>query len=67
MDYKKMTLDDIINWCVENNQVAWLKAAAKSKPSFLVLRKAFCEKFMPELLPTKKEKAPSMWDKIAAL
>lgn len=26
MDYKKMKIDDIINWCVENNQIEWLKA-----------------------------------------
>ena len=31
MDYKKVDLDYIINWCVENKQTAWLKAKAKEK------------------------------------
>lgn len=29
MDYKKIDIDFIIDWCVENKQTAWLKAAAK--------------------------------------
>ena len=28
MDFMKMTIDDIIKWCQENNQVAWLKEEA---------------------------------------
>lgn len=35
--------------------------------SFLQIRLAFCEKFMPELLPPKVEKKPSMYDIIDAL
>lgn len=31
MVYKDWTLEDIINWCKENNQVAWLKATAEKK------------------------------------
>lgn len=31
MDYKKIDIDFIINWCVENKQTAWLKAKAKEK------------------------------------
>lgn len=67
LDYKMMDINDIINWCKENNQVEWLKAQSESKPSFFVLKKAFVEKFMPEIKPVKKEKEPTMWDKIAAL
>ena len=67
MDYKKMNLDDIINWCKANNQVDWLKKEAANKPSFLVLKKAFCEKFMPEIIPQAKKKEPTMWERIAAL
>ena len=26
MNYKTMDINDIINWCKENNQVPWLKA-----------------------------------------
>lgn len=35
--------------------------------SFIEIKQAFCEKFMPELLPEAKEKKPSMYDIIAAL
>ena len=31
MDFKSMKIQDIINWCVANNQVAWLKAKAAEK------------------------------------
>lgn len=31
MDFKKMDINDIINWCVANNQVAWLKAKMSEK------------------------------------
>lgn len=29
MDYKKINIDFIIDWCQENKQIAWLKAKAK--------------------------------------
>ena len=31
VDYKKIDIDYIINWCQENKQVAWLKAKAKEE------------------------------------
>lgn len=31
MDTKKMKVEDIITWCVENGQVDWLKATAAKK------------------------------------
>lgn len=31
MDFKTMNINDIINWCTANNQVAWLKAEAAKK------------------------------------
>ena len=106
MDFKKIDLPFIIDWCKENKQVAWLKAKAKeevevkvyprkkvtkvredgttyvasvadkSKPytvekqkiNFIQLKRAFCEEFMPEIIPTaKEEKKPTMWDIIAEL
>lgn len=102
MDYKTMTIEDIINWCKENNEVAWLKAKAKetvtaerytrrvktinakgkevwvadkTSPkekfkmpiSYVQIKVAFCEKFMPEIMPNKKDKEPTMYDRIAAL
>ena len=63
-----MTKTDIIEWCKANNQVEWLKAFRKAnttadkKPTFFSLKKAFAEKFMPEIIPQKKKK--SMWDDI---
>ncbi len=29
--YEKLTIDDVINWCVENNQVSWLKTTAEQE------------------------------------
>lgn len=34
MIYKDLTIEDIIKWCQENNQVAWLKAKAAEKRPF---------------------------------
>ena len=39
MDYRKMQIGDIINWCVANNQVAWLKAEAAKKVPYKVYPK----------------------------
>jgi tRNA/tmRNA/rRNA uracil-C5-methylase (TrmA/RlmC/RlmD family) len=33
MNYKKMTINDIIAWCKANNQVEWLKAEVNKKTS----------------------------------
>ena len=78
MDFKKMQLDDIIKWCVENKQVDWLKKEAEKKYTtkeglernitFVELKYSFARKFMPEIVPVaKKPKTVSMFDKIKAL
>lgn len=78
LDYMKMDIDTIIAWCKEHNQVEWLKAAAAKKVvtadgkerniTFIELKREFALKFVPEIVPVaKKEKKPSMFDKIAAL
>lgn len=96
LDYKNMTIDDIINWCVENNQTEWLKRKANEKKackvyprikvngksvanktaepkiekrpiSFIQLKIDFVDKFMPEIAPEKKIKAPTFYDKIKNL
>ena len=36
MNYKDMKIEDIIFWCVENNQKEWLKAEAAKKMPFKV-------------------------------
>lgn len=97
MDYKKMDINDIINWCKENGEVEWLKKTAakkveykvypkvknesgkmvadkSAKPkiekrpiSFIQIKIEFCEKFMPEIMPKKKDKKPTMYDLISSL
>ena len=96
MDYENMTIQDIIDWCKDNNQVNWLKNIAKKKVdckvyprvmidgkskadktkqphiekrpiTFIQIKKAFCEKFMPEIIPERKSKKPTMYDLIANL
>ena len=67
IDYKTMNLDDIIDWCKENNEVDWLKKENAKKPTFIQLKVAFAKKFMPEIMPKAKEKKPSMYDIINAL
>lgn len=54
-DYKKATLDDIANWCDENDP-AWFISVVETEEnlSFLTLRRKFFEKFAPEKLPVKK-------------
>ena len=40
LDYKNMTIDDIIEWCQENGQTDWLKKkAAEKKPCKVYPRK----------------------------
>lgn len=113
MDYKTMTIEEIIEWCKEHKETKWLKeAAAKTvstkvypkvkvralddngnpaftksgkpkfktvndttkKPttekrpiSFIELKKEFCQKFMPEILPKAKAKKPTFYDMINSL
>ena len=72
MDYMTMKFNDIVQWCKDNNQVAWLKDAAKpnangKRPTFIKLKKEFASKFMPDIMPTKQPKAPTMYDIIDSL
>lgn len=39
MDFKSMTLEDIMAWCKANNQVDWLKSAATKKVPYKVYPK----------------------------
>lgn len=89
MDYKAMKIGDIVNWCVANKQVDWLKKISETtypvltkdgepvldkkgnpkirKISFIEIKLAFVEKFMPEIAPEKKPKKPTMYEIIANL
>lgn len=95
MNYQDMSIEDIIQWCKDNNQVAWLKETASQKVeykvyprvkengrwrtdktgepkiemrpiSFIQIKIAFVNKFMPEIAPKAKKKE-SMYDRIMAL
>jgi hypothetical protein len=35
-NYKEWKIEDIIKWCVENNQVEWLKATAAKKVEYKI-------------------------------
>lgn len=76
MNYKTMKIEDIIEWCKANGQVAWLKeTAAKTFPTesgtrnitFIEIKIAFAQKFMPEIMPKGKPKKPTMYELIAKL
>jgi hypothetical protein len=77
MDYKSMTFEQIVAWCKANNQVAWLKEIGKQtttdedgkvhRISFIEIKVAFVNKFMPEIAPKKKETKPSMYDILDSL
>lgn len=77
MDYKTMTVNDIIEWCKANNQVEWLKKVASTpieeegkparKITFIELKYNFADKFMKEILPPKKPKKPTMFELIENL
>jgi hypothetical protein len=72
-----MNIQDIIDWCKANDQVDWLKETAATpvtsksgnthQITFIELKIAFVEKFMPEIAPEKKVKKPSMYEIIANL
>lgn len=75
LDYKTMTLDDMKAYIEENSpeDKDWFKSVAitnktvkvggknKKKPVYnhFKARKAFCEKYMPEIIPVAKEKEPT--------
>lgn len=84
MNYKKMSFDDILNWCKENNQTEWLKQTVNAKMvepdviaedgspvirdiTYIEIKLRFAQKFMPEILPIKKEKKPTMKDRLKDL
>lgn len=52
LDYKNMTIDDIIDWCVANGETEWLKRKANEKKA--------CKVY-----PRKKVDGKSVADKTA--
>lgn len=81
MDYKSMKIEHIIDYCVEHNEVDWLKATMKKtypttdkvgnpttrKITFIEVKGLFVEKYMPEIAPKKKAKKPTMFELVDAL
>jgi hypothetical protein len=77
MNYKDMKIEDIINWCQKHNEVEWLKAEANKtfttkagktrNITFIELKLAFVNKFMPDIAPKAKPKKPTMYELIAKL
>lgn len=73
MNYMTMKFEDILAWCKQNDQTAWLKGKVNEQVvdkktgelrdiSFIEVKMAFCEKFMPEVMPVEKPKKPTMKD-----
>lgn len=63
MNYNTMKCEDMVKYIEENkpNDKAWFKSVAfdsKGKYSHFKARKAFCERYMPEIIPVAKPKAP---------
>lgn len=63
MNYNTMRFEDMAKYIEENkpNDKAWFKSVSmdsKGKYNHFKARKAFCEKYMPEIIPVAKPKAP---------
>jgi hypothetical protein len=80
MEFKKITFDDIVNYCKEHNEIAWLKEEVEKKVSyvedgetkerdisFIEVKNDFVAKFMPAIAPKRKPKKGSMKDIVAGL
>lgn len=69
---KDIKFDFILDYCTENNELEWLNEVVNSTyvndagetkdANFPQVKKAFIEKFYPELAPKKKANAMSMKD-----
>lgn len=70
-NYKTLSLEQMVEYIEKNapQDKAWFKSQAfktyitkdseeKSKYSHLEARKAFCERYMPEIIPVAKKREP---------
>ena len=61
-EYKKITLEMMMNYIIANapEDKEWFKSVAliDGKYRHLEARKAFCEKYMPDIIPVAKKKEP---------
>lgn len=59
MDFKKMDIDYIIDWCKSNNQVEWLKATAAKKITHNIYpKKTYINKKGKEVTKQDKSQEP---------
>lgn len=65
--YKSCKFEEIRIWCINNDQVDWLKKIMISKPQYFTIKRLFFEKFMPEAMPVKKAKKQSIYDIVNAM
>lgn len=69
MEFKKITLDDMMNYIDEHapNDKAWFKSIAigsDGKYHHLETVRAFCNKYMPEIIPVAKPKGETPTDRL---
>lgn len=69
LNYETMKFEDMKAYIEENapNDKEWFKSVAIVKGSYshFKARKAFCEKYMPEIIPVAKAKEPTKADILA--
>ena len=70
-NYKKITFEDMVEYIEKNapKDKSWFKENAMAidkngtyKYNHLKAKKAFCEKYFPELIPQRKEQKPNKTD-----
>lgn len=64
LEYKKITAVDIFNYIEKNapDDKEWFKSIAfdeNGKYQHLIAKRAFAEKYMPEIIPVAQEKTPA--------
>lgn len=68
MEFKTINGEFILAYCKENKQGEWLKEAkATYGKNFLAIKRAFCEKFFPSIVPQAKPKKTGFFDEIDKL
>lgn len=68
-NYKTITFEEMVNYIETNapEDKSWFKSVAtneKGKYNHFRAKKAFCQKYMPEIIPVAKPKKPNKTDLI---
>lgn len=64
--YRNLSFEQLMDLCEKENAVDWLMEELANGTQFLTLKRKFAEKFMPEIVPQKAPKKPSMLEKAKA-